>query len=456
MSIVEIIESYLWGSFLAYLLLFTALILSIKTRFIHIRRFGESLKHLFTKTDRSDRSLSPFQALFTSLSSTIGAGNIVSVPIAITIAGPGVVFWMWLTAILGGATKYFETFLSVKYREIDSYGNISGGPMYYIASGLKERYNKDFRALAKAYAILLVIGAFGIGNMVQSNAITTGISNNFQIKNGTVGIILAVLVSLTVIGGIKSIAKFSEKVTPLMSVSYLFFSLLIIVYNYENILDAFKMIFVNAFSTKQVIVGSTISIAAMGISRGVASNEAGLGSASIVHATSSLNDPHKQGLVASLGTVIDTLIICTITALVVLTSGFTGISDGIFSVTNGHELVSHNSRDVLTGLNLMDYIYSNYFGFLGGYILAIIVSIFSFTTIIGWYYYQTKAIQYLFGNKYFKIFNMVFIVFVFLGSVLKVESVWTVSSIGNGLMALPNVIAILLLSSFTKKIPKSI
>ncbi len=451
MSILNEIESYLWGGFLAYILLITALIISIKTRFIHVRKFGESIKYLFSKVDKTGDSLSPFQALSTSLSSTIGAGNIISVPIAITIAGPGVVFWMWLTAIFGGATKYFETYLSVKYREIDDSGNISGGPMYYISSGLKEVYNRDFRVLSKGYALFLVIGAFGIGNLVQSNAIASGFSNSFNIPSALIGGILMVLISITVIGGIKSIAKFSEKATPLMSISYLFFSFIIIISNYDSIIDAFRMIFVNAFSTKQVIIGSLTSIAAMGISRGVASNEAGLGSASIVHATSSINDPHKQGLVASLGTVIDTLIICTITALVVLTSGFVDIVDGIFSVTNGTDLITHSNKDVLTGITLMNHIYNSYFGLAGGYILTFIVAIFSFTTIVGWYYYQSKAIQYLVGGKYFNIFNILFIICIFIGSISKVESVWVISSIANGLMALPNVISLLLLSSLAKK-----
>ncbi len=450
MEILIDIESYLWGGFLAYILFITALIISIRTRFIHIRKFSESIKYLFSKGNKTDDSLSPFQALSTSLSSTIGAANIISVPIAITIAGPGVMFWMWLTAIFGGATKYFETYLAVKYRKIDNTGNISGGPMYYISSGLKEVYNKDFWILSKGYALFLVIGAFGIGNLVQSNAIASGFSNSFNLSNTLLGIILMILVSITVISGIKSIAKFSEKATPLMSISYIVFSLTIIFLNYDNILDAFRMIFVNAFSSKQIIVGSLMSVVAMGISRGVASNEAGLGSASIVHATSSINDPHKQGLVASLGTVIDTLIICTITALVVLTSGFVGIVDGVFSVTNGTELIPHNSSDIMTGITLMNHIYSNYFGFAGKYILTFIVAIFAFTTIVGWYYYQSKAIQFLVGDRYFKIFNILFISFIFLGAISKVESVWVISSIANGLMALPNVITLLLLVSLAK------
>ncbi len=451
MKMLNNIESYLWGGFLAYILLITALIISVKTRFIHIRKFGGSIKYLFSDGDKNGDNLSPFQALSTSLSSTLGAGNIISVPIAITIAGPGVIFWMWLTAIFGGATKYFETYLAVKYRKIDDLGNISGGPMYYISSGLKEVYNRDFWVLSKGYALFLVIGAFGIGNLVQSNAIASGFNNSFKISNIAIGIVLMILIFITVIGGLKSIAKFSEKATPLMSFSYLFFSFVIIISNYDHILDAFKMIFINAFSTKQVIVGSLMSVAAMGISRGVASNEAGLGSASIVHATSSINDPHKQGLVASLGTVIDTLIICTITALVVLTSGFTGIVDGIFSVTNGSELVAHNNREILTGITLMNHIYNNYFGIAGKYILTLIVAIFSFTTIVGWYYYQSKAIQYLIGGKYFNIFNIIFIIFIFIGAISKVESVWVISSIANGLMALPNVISLLLLTSLAKK-----
>ncbi len=370
--------------------------------------------------------ITPFQALMTALSATVGTGNIAGVATAIYFGGPGAIFWMWVIALFGMATKYAEAVLAVSYRETDELGNYVGGPMYYIRNGLGD----NWRWMATAFAFFAMFAAFGIGNMVQSNSVADEIHSTFNIPTWITGLIIATLAALVIIGGVKRIAQVAAMLVPFMAIAYVLAALTIVFLNIDKLPDAITLIVKSAFSGTAAsggFLGATIWMAIRwGFARGIFSNEAGLGSAPIAHAAAQTNDPVKQGMVAMLGTFIDTIIICSLTALVIIMTG---------TWDSGLKGVSMSSQAFSTGL----------YGY-GGYVVSFGIIFFAFTTILGWSYYGERSAEYLFGTKIIKPYRLLWIVAIFTGAVMKLELVWTFADVLNGLMALPNLVALLLLS----------
>ncbi|MEM7198519.1 MAG: amino acid carrier protein, partial [Pseudomonadota bacterium] len=348
-----------------------------------LRKIGFGFKLLYAGRETKEKGdISPFNALMTALSATVGTGNIAGVATAIFAGGPGALFYMWLIALVGMATKYSEAVLAVKYRTVDGGGNHIGGPMYYIKNGVGEKYPGLAKILAPAFAIFAAIAAFGIGNGVQINSISAALHQDFGVEPLITGIVIAVLVAAVLMGGVKRIAEVAGMLVPFMIVAYISAGILVLLINAAEIPAAFALIFREAFEPASAaggVLGAGVAAAIRyGIARGVFSNEAGLGSAAIAHAAASTNDPIRQGHIAMLGTFIDTLIVCTITGLVILTTaGYT----------------SGESGAVLTGISFGKAIAG------GNYIVSIALVVFAFTTILGWSYYGEKSIQYIFGDK---------------------------------------------------------
>ncbi len=440
MSIIEqligIINSFVWGPIIIVFLVGTGLLLSLGTRVIQFRKMGYAFKLLFSKENMGEGDITPFQALMTSLAATIGTGNIAGVAGAIASGGPGAVFWMWITAAVGGATKYGEALLAVKYRITNQDGEKSGGPMYYIKNGIAEKYGGNWAWLGWLFALFGVFASFGIGNMTQSNSIAASLQTYLNIPPIFSGAVIAVVVGFVIIGGIKSIGRVTEKIVPLMAIIYVVGALIIIIKNGAMIGTAFSMIFENAFSAKAVGGGLFGTVIRYGVARGVFSNEAGLGSAPIAHAASQNDDPVKQGIIASLGSFLDTIVVCTMSALVILTSGLITI--------NGNGLME--IRDGLSGAPLTTTAFQVSFGSFGGFIVSFGLIFFAFSTIIGWFYYGSKCLEYIAGVKAINIYKFVFVAMVFFGSFYKSDIVWNLSDTFNGAMAIPNLIALLLLA----------
>lgn len=392
---------------------------------------GYALRSLFKKEDKESGDISSFESLMTALSATVGTGNIAGVATAIFLGGPGAIFWMWITAIFGMATKYAEAFLAIKYREKNQNDEYVGGPMYYIKNGLSQK----FSYLAYFFALFGMIAAFGIGNGVQSNSVAQVVTNEFEINKLTVGIVIAFLVTLVILGGIKSIGKTASKLVPIMSLIYIIGGLYIIVINYNQIPTIFFMIIESAFTGTAAsggFAGATIWMAIrFGVSRGVFSNEAGLGSSPIAHAAARTNSPIKQGSVSMLEPLIDTIIVCTITAFVIL------LSQSWLSGVNGAALTSDAYEQ---GLPLF-----------GKYIVIFGLVLFAFSTIIGWSYYGEKCAEFIFGNRIIIPYRIFWIIIIPVGAVTELNLVWLIADIMNALMALPNLIALVLLSPIVFK-----
>ena len=370
--------------------------------------------------------ISPFQALMTALSATIGTGNIAGVATAIYFGGPGAVFWMWTIALIGMATKYSEALLAVKFRQVDRNGNYVGGPMYYIKNGLGARWTW----LASAFAMFGMIAAFGIGNMVQSNSVADVLSSGYAIDTKITGTILAGLTAAVIIGGIRRIADVVQRLVPFMAISYLLTALLILVLNFEHLPMAFSTIVSSAFSGHAAsggFLGATIWMAIRwGFTRGIFSNESGLGSAAIAHGAARTNSPARQGMIAMLGTFIDTIVMCTVTALVLI-------------VTNAWQSGEQ-------GASMSAMAFTSTLGAPGGHIVTIGLAIFAFTTIIGWSYYGERCAAYLFGTGIIPAYRIFWIAAILVGAVFKLNIVWAFADLFNGLMAIPNLIALVLLS----------
>jgi alanine or glycine:cation symporter, AGCS family len=370
--------------------------------------------------------ITPFQALMTALSATVGTGNIAGVATAIYFGGPGAIFWMWVIALFGMATKYAEAVLAISYRETDELGNYVGGPMYYIRNGLGDNWHW----MATSFAFFAMLAAFGIGNMVQSNSVADVISSNFDVPKWFTGTAMAILAALVIIGGVKRIAHVAAKLVPFMALAYILAALTIVILNIENIPDAISLIFKSAFTGSAAsggFLGATIWMAIRwGFARGIFSNEAGLGSAPIAHAAAQTNNPVKQGMVAMLGTFIDTIIICSLTAFVIILTG---------TWDSGLEGANMSSKAFELGL----------YGY-GGYVVSIGLVLFAFTTILGWSYYGERSAEYLFGTKIIIPYRLLWIVAIFVGAIIELKLVWAFADILNGLMALPNLVALLLLS----------
>ena len=392
---------------------------------------GYALRSLFKKEDKESGDISSFESLMTALSATVGTGNIAGVATAIFLGGPGAIFWMWVTAIFGMATKYAEAFLAIKYREKNLNGEYVGGPMYYIKNGLSQK----FSYLAYFFALFGMIAAFGIGNGVQSNSVAQVVTNEFEIDKLTVGIVIAFLVTLVILGGIKSIGKTASKLVPIMSLIYIIGGLYIIVINYDQIPTIFFMIIESAFTGTAAsggFAGATIWMAIrFGVSRGVFSNEAGLGSSPIAHAAARTNSPIKQGSVSMLEPLIDTIIVCTITAFVIL------LSQSWLSGVNGAALTSNAYEQGLPSF--------------GKYIVIFGLVLFAFSTIIGWSYYGEKCAEFIFGNRIIMPYRIFWIIIIPVGAVIELNLVWLIADIMNALMALPNLIALVLLSPIVFK-----
>ena len=427
---VSMINGFVWGTPMLVLILGVGLFLSIGLKLMPILKLGTGFKLLWSgRIPDSEKNvkgeISPFNALMTSLSATIGTGNIAGVATAIFIGGPGALFWMWCTALVGMATKFAEAVLAVKYREVDDHGNHIGGPMYYIKNGLGSKWTW----LGTAFALFGSFAGFGIGNTVQSNSVADALNSNFGVPTWVTGIVLMVLVGAVLMGGIKRIADVAGKLVPLMTLFYIAAGLAVLVVNAADIPDAIALIVHSAFNPVAAqggFAGAAVWAAIrFGVARGVFSNEAGLGSAPIAHASAQTNSPVGQGLVAMLGTFIDTLIVCSITGLAIIVSG---------AWTSGENGASLTSLAFSTALPM------------GNYIVAIALSVFAFTTILGWSVYSEKCIQYLLGVKAVKPFRVLWILVVPLGAISSLDFIWLLADTLNAMMAIPNLIALVLLS----------
>ncbi len=433
-SILNTLSSFIWGPVMLTLLLGVGVYLSIGLKLMPWRKIGHGFKLLFAgKAEQDEGEISPFQALMTALSATIGTGNIAGVATAIFLGGPGAVFWMWVTALFGMATKYGEAVLAVKYREVDKHGKRVGGPMYYIKNGL----GNNWKWLGFLFALFGAVTAFGIGNMVQSNSVADALSSNFDVSHMVTGVVLAVLVGLTILGGIKRIGEVAGKLVPLMAIAYIVGSLIVILANLAHVGEAFRLIFASAFSGTAAtggFAGAAVWAAIrFGVARGIFSNEAGLGSAPIAHAAAQTSNPVRQGMIAMLGTFIDTIIICTMTALVILLTG---------AWSSGE-----------TGASLSTLAYAQ--GFSGGnYVITFGLVIFAFTTMLGWSYYGERCAEFIFGARVITPYRVLWVVAILTGALIKLDFVWLLADTMNGLMAVPNLIALVLLSPVIFKVSR--
>ncbi len=437
------VASFVWGPALLVLLLGTGLYLTAALRFMPIRRIGTGFRLLFRgrrAAAHEPGEITPFQTLMTALSATIGTGNIAGVATAIALGGPGAVFWMWMTALVGMATKYAEAVLAIRYREVDADGRTVGGPMYYIKNGLGPKW----AWMAMAFAVFAAIAGFGIGNMVQSNSVTAIVVANFGVPNWSVGLVLSVLTFAVIIGGVKRIGRVSEWLVPFMAVIYVVGGLIILAMNIQDIPEGFAFIVRSAF-TDTAATGGFAGAAVwagirFGVARGIFSNEAGLGSAAIAHAAAKSNDAVQQGLVAMLGTFIDTIIVCTITALVIVTVHVP------VAMPDGSTQMLAAWASGKTGAELSALAFAAGLPAGGNMIVTFGLILFAFTTILGWSYYGERAAEYVLGTRIVMPYRLAWVVFVFVGSVLQLSMVWTITDILNALMAIPNLIALLLLS----------
>lgn len=434
--VIDNINAFAWGPPMLGMLGVTGVLLTIGMVFMPWRKVGYGFKILFTKSDGKEAGeVKPFDALMTALSATVGTGNIAGVATAIALGGPGAIFYMWIIALFGMATKYAEAVCAVTYREVDTQGEYVGGPMYYLRNGVAKFAPELGKGLAVLFAIFGAAAAFGIGNAVQVNSMAAVLSQNFNVPTWATGIAVAALVGFVVLGGIRRIGDVAGKMVPTMIVLYVGAGLVIIMLNITSIPAAFALIFKNAFNPAAAIggfTGAAVSAAVrFGVARGVFSNEAGLGSAPIAHAAAKTNSPVRQGVIAMLGTFIDTIVVCTITALVILTSGaWTSVGgDGAG----------------LTGAVLSSVAFSTLLGG-GQYIVTIALAVFAFTTILGWSYYGERCWQYLFNKKTVIIYRIVFVGALLSFANFRVDFVWNLSDTLNGLMAVPNLIGLLLLA----------
>ena len=422
-TLISTASSIIWGVPMLVLLVGTGLYLTIKLKGMQFWILPHAFSLIFKKEEGAKGDISNFQALMTALAATVGIGNIVGVATAITLGGPGAVFWMWLTGILGMATKYSEAILAVKYREEGANG-FKGGPMYYLSKGA------NMPKLGFAFAVFTILASFGIGNMTQANAISHALNVQLDIEPWVTGIVLLTITSFVILGGIKSIGKVTSILIPSMIFIYLGTAVVILVLNSDKISGAFGLIFYHAFNPIAAgggFAGATIAAAIrFGIARGVFSNESGLGSAPIAAAAAITNQPAKQALVSMTQTFIDTLLVCTMTALIILIAPFwqEGVSAGELTLKS----------------------FEYFLGPIGAYVVVLATVLFGYSTILGWSYYGERAFEYIFGDDKIKIYRIVFISFVLIGAMLELKFVWNFSDLANGLMAIPNLIALLLLS----------
>jgi AGCS family alanine or glycine:cation symporter len=431
MEIVATVQGWVWGPALIILLVGTGLYLTLLLRGLQFRRLGQALHLAFIKRreEGAEGDISHFQALITALAATVGTGNIVGVATAIAVGGPGALFWMWVTGLVGMATKYSEAVLGVRFRETDARGEQSGGPAYYLENGI--RYGRLGKVLATSFALFAALAAFGIGNGVQSHSVAQAINGVFGVPTWMVGLITAVLAGAVILGGIKSIGRFTGVFVPMMIGIYMLASGLVIALNWEGVPEAFRLVFSHAFSGSAAaggFLGATVAQAIrIGVARGVFSNESGLGTGAIAAAAAQTREPVRQALISMTQTFIDTIVVCTFTGIAILSTG--AWKTGLNGVALTQEAFS-------TGLP----------GEWGGIIVAVCLSFFAFSTILGWSYYGERNLEYLIGVKAIKPYRLLFIAVIMIAAVSELQVVWNISDIMNGLMAFPNLIGLLLLS----------
>ena len=422
---------YVWGVPMLTFLVGTGVFLTIRLKLLQFTTLGFALRQAFTphakRADGGDHEgdVSHFGALMTALSATIGTGNIAGVATAVVAGGPGAVFWMWMTALFGMATKYAEGVLAVKYRVTNSRGEMSGGPMYYIERGLGKKW------LAVLFAIFGVLASFGIGSSVQSNSVAQAIHTSFAIDTWITGVVLTVFTGLVILGGIRSISKVSSAIVPIMAVGYVLGGLVVIALHLDLLFPALQLILTDAFTGEAVAGGALGTVIRYGVARGVFSNEAGMGSAPIAAAAAKTDHPVRQALVSMTGTFLDTIIVCSITGIVLVMGGmYTGGQTGA-------ALTTTTFNQMLPGV--------------GGWIVTFGLVFFAYSTILGWCYYGEKCATYLVGDGGVLPYRMVYVASVMAGTVLSLDLVWSASDVFNGLMALPNLIALVLLSGVVVK-----
>jgi len=434
-SALNTLSSWIWGPVMLALLVGVGIYLTIGLRALPWRNTPQAFRLLWqSRKSKEAGEISPFQALMTALSATVGTGNIAGVATAIFLGGPGAIFWMWITALFGMATKYAEAVLAVHYRETDPQGSHVGGPMYYIKNGMGPRW----QWLAVAFALFGMLAAFGIGNTVQANSVAHAASSSLGIPAWLSGLIMMTLAAAVILGGIKRIGAVAAKLVPLMALIYIGGSLFIIISHIDTVPAALATIVNDAFTGTAAaggFAGASVWMAIrFGVARGIFSNEAGLGSAPIAHAAAATNSPVRQGSIAMLGTLIDTLFICTMTALVIMISGLWSSGE------TGAALSAAAFNSTLPGW--------------GGYLVSFGLMIFAFTTILGWSYYGERCAEYLFGVKVIWPYRLLWIIAIPIGAVSSLEMIWLLADVLNGLMALPNLIALLVLSPLVFKLTR--
>ena len=457
-SVNGVVNGIVWGPVGLALLFGTGFVMSVRTGFFQFGHFRYWLRNtigaIFTDrditahTEKNDKAISQFQSLCTALAATIGTGNIVGVATAILSGGPGAIFWMWAMAILGMMTNYSENVLGIFYRRKNADGEWSGGAMYYLADGLgsKKGCKKLGRVLAVLFACFCVLASFGIGNMSQINSIAGNMNAAFQVPNLLTGILLAVLSALVILGGLKRVAAVTEKVVPLMALFYILGALTVVLTHVTAIPAAFAAIFKGAFAMRAAgggVLGYGVSRAiTWGFKRGAFSNEAGLGSSVMVHASSNVKEPVQQGMWGIFEVFADTMVVCTLTALVVLTSGFVDLDTG--------RIAAGAAGSALVGLA-----FDAVFGTLGSKLIAVCILLFAYSTTLGWSCYGCKAVEYLFGAGAGAGYRVLFVALMPMGAVMRLDLAWTLSDTFNGLMMLPNLIGVIALSGMVVKITQN-
>ena len=446
-NILSKIDDFVWGPVMLVLLVGTGIFLTIRLKFLTWRNLGYALKSVFSEEARTQKrgsgDISPFSALMTALAATIGTGNIVGVATAMVLGGPGALVWMWISACFGLTSKFAECMLAIKYRVVNENGEMSGGPMYTMKHAFKNKSVGNFMGFL--FALFTVLASFGIGNLTQANSISAALNETFSIPVWTTGAVITVLALIVIVGGIKNISKVSQVVVPGMAIFYVIGGIVVILGNIKGLPNGVATIFSMAFSMKSVAggVGGTIMVSMMqslrwGVARGVFSNEAGLGSAAITAAAATTDNPVRQGYINMTGTFLDTIVVCTITGLAIASSGVLGTLDA--------------SGELVTGSALTILAFSTVLGKIGGIFVSIGIALFAFSTIIGWEYHGEKAFEYLVKKpKYCIIYRIVFSLVSYIGATTTLQIVWNFSDVMNGLMAIPNLICLLALSSVIAK-----
>ena len=455
------LNGIVWGWPALILLAFVGVLTTCITKCFQISHFGHWMKNTIgaifkdskVTSHTSDRSISQFQSLCTALAATVGTGNIVGVAGAILVGGPGAVFWMWLIAFFGMMTNYSENVLGIYYRRKNEQGEWCGGAMYYLRDGLgaKKGCKQIGAILAAAFSVFCFLASFGIGNMTQVNSISGNMEAVFGVPTWVSGIVLLILCGLVIVGGLKRIATVTEKIVPFMVLVYMVGTIAILVMNIKMVPAVFTAIFEGAFALKAAgggIVGYGMKLAIeQGMKRGVFSNEAGLGSSVMVHSNSNVKEPVRQGMWGIFEVFADTMIVCTLTAFVVLSSGLVDLETGV--------AVAEYSGVALTKANVVSTVFTMYFGKLGGAFVAIAIMLFAYSTVLGWSHYGSKACEYLFGTKSTMVYRVIFVIATFGGAVMGENLAWDIADTLNGMMMIPNLIGVIVLSPIVYRITKN-